>query len=129
MFLASVGSTTTTFSAGVIPANASSASVSFTYLFDPANTFQSAYYSVGGQQFPLSPSIGSTINFGLSPGDQLSFIISSEDSADPAFLTVTNFEAVPAPLPLLGGAAAFGWIRRRRAVLRQASIERKTLKR
>lgn len=128
LFIASVPSATTTFSAGPIPQNASSVLVSFTYAFEPANNFQSAYYSIGTQQYSLSPSLGSTINFGLQSGDQLAFVISSDESAEPAFLTITQFEAVPAPLPLLGGAAAFGWIRRRRAFLRNASSTRKALK-
>lgn len=125
MFIASAPSTTTTLTAGEITNQFPASWVSFTYIFEPANDFQSAYYTTdvaGTQIFSLPPSNGTPVIFSLVPGDQLSFVVSSDQSADPAFLSITGFSYVPAPLPVLGGAAAFGWIRRRRAFLRNSSI-------
>lgn len=129
MFIASAPSTTTTFTSGQTPLAGLRTMVSFTYSFEPANAFQSAGYTVGAQTFLLPASNGTPLLFWLNPGDQLAFDIFSQDSADPAFLSITNFSAVPAPLPVLGGAAAFGWIRRRRAYLRHASIAKGACKR
>ena len=129
MFIASAPSTTTTFTSGQTPPEEQDVMVSFTYSFEPANPFQSASYTVGAQTFPLPVSNGTPLVFWLNPGDQLAFNIYSEDSADPAFLSITNFSSVPAPLPVLGGAVAFGWIRRRRAFLRNSSIAKGACKR
>lgn len=129
MFIASAPSTTTTFASGIVPLDSETQIAFFTYAFEPANPFQSAYYTIGATSFPLPESIGSPLTLAIKPGQQLLFGISSEDAADPAFLTVTNFSSVPAPLPVLGGAAAFGWIRRRRAFLRNSSIASGTSKR
>ncbi|MFN9547231.1 MAG: hypothetical protein ACK6AD_09210 [Cyanobacteriota bacterium] len=128
LFIASASSTITTLTAGSIPLNASGVSVSFTYNFYPDDPFQTAFYTYGSNSYSLDEANGSTIAFELVPGDQLIFGISSPNSSASAFLDITNFRAVPAPLPVLGGAAAFGWIRRRRAYLRNSSIPAESLK-
>lgn len=117
LFLASAASTVSTLTSGTL---SDGGPISFTYTFDPLYPSQTAYYTIGGQTFALDPSMGSTIQFTAQANDQLSFGIDSSSDSDAAFLSITNFSytAVPAPLPLLGAGAAFGWIRRRRAVLR-----------
>jgi hypothetical protein len=129
MFIASAPTTTTTFASGNVPLDVEAQIASFTYAFEPADPFQTAFYTIGTNSFPLPDSLGTTLTLAINPGEQLLFGISSIDSSNPAFLTITNFSSVPAPLPVLGGAAAFGWIRRRRAFLRNSSIAIGTSKR
>jgi len=82
---------------------------SFKYSVDSGNTYQDLA-STGEGQFV------SVYNVPLDMGKTVKFELSN-NGTDP-IATVSDFKGVPAPLPVLGAGAAFGWIRRRRAQLK-----------
>jgi hypothetical protein len=95
--------------------------ISFNYSFEPSDlSLASGGYSLDGSTYiPLSiVQDSSTGPLLLTAGNSFSFRLNN--SGEQPILGVSNFNAtgVPAPLPLLGAAAAFGAIRRRRATLR-----------
>jgi MYXO-CTERM domain-containing protein len=97
--------------------------ISFGYNFDQLEGFPDAYYQIASNSIIALTGSG-TINTTLLAGQTFSFgIINNGGLGD---LTISNFNAtpVPAPLPLLGAGAAFGWIRRRRAQLKARQLGR-----
>jgi hypothetical protein len=101
--------------------------ISFDYSFDPADpSLALAGYSLDGSTYTLlaasqTSSIGPLL---LTSGNSFSFRLTN--SGEQPILGVSNFNSspVPAPVPLLGGAAAFGWIRRRRSQLKARQLVR-----
>lgn len=78
------------------------------------------FYTINGVQTYFSGTNGSINSVMLNNGSTLSFGITNVDGFGD--LTISSFDAtpvdatpVPAPLPMLGAGAAFGWIRKRRA--------------
>jgi hypothetical protein len=118
-----VGTNTFTSGKTSIPYN-----VVFNYSFDPTLDPPldpaSAYYQICNDSncssVFSSGNLGSTgvESVALASNQYLRFGIDNNDTAGD--LTISNFnaEGVPAPLPVLGAGAAFGWIRRRRAQLK-----------
>jgi hypothetical protein len=82
---------------------------SFKYSVDSGNTYQDLA-STGEGQF------AEVYNVPLDTGKSVQFELSN-NGTDP-IATVSDLKGVPAPLPVLGAGATFGWIRRRRAQLK-----------
>lgn len=95
--------------------------VGFSSSFEPANSsLSTAQYSTDGSLFIDLP-IGVNVSSGpilVAAGQSFSFRLLN--SGEQPILGISDFSStpVPAPLPFLGAAASFGWIRARRAVLR-----------
>jgi len=98
----------------------SEAYISFYYNFEPATGLALAEYSVDGSIFTsLPPALHASAGpIVLAAGQSFSFRLIN--SGEQPILGISDFSStpVPAPLPFLGAAASFGWIRARRAVLR-----------
>lgn len=99
----------------------SAAYIRFSYSFEPVNTSLAlAEYSVDGSIFTsLPPALHASAGpIVLAAGQSFSFRVIN--SGEQPILGISDFSStpVPAPLPFLGAAASFGWIRARRAVLR-----------
>ncbi len=88
---------------------------------------QSVSYLVGLTETPISSADGSSgflSSIALNAGESFGFRVTTTDNVgDYGVLSITGFEAtdVPGPLPLAGGAAAFGWSRRLRRRIRQTA--------
>lgn len=100
--------------------------ISFDYSFEPSPDLASAGYSLDGSTYTLLD-ISQTSSIGpllLTSGNSFSFRLTNNN--EQPILGVSNFNStpVPAPVPLLGGAAAFGWIRRRRSQLKARQLVR-----
>lgn len=100
--------------------------ISFSYSFEATNTSLAlAQYSTNGSVFTsLPPALnGSPGLIILASGQSFSFRLIN--SGEQPILGISNFSStpVPAPLPFLGAAASFGWIRVRRAVLKARQQE------
>lgn len=116
----------------LLSSNSTPYEIKFTLAFnDPLNVSGYGFYEqkqgtnliAGGVEDYVLPggSISRTII--LQPGQSFSFGVNNGVGDDPQIMNVSGFDAtpVPAPLPLLGAGAAFGFIRRRRALLRAAA--------
>jgi MYXO-CTERM domain-containing protein len=92
--------------------------ISFSFNFDNYDSTAFGFYQISGSNAIALTSSGDFFNLALLGGQSLTFGVENEDGFGD--LAISNFSAtpVPAPLPLLGAGAAFGWIRRRRAQLR-----------
>ena len=92
------------------------------------NGTSTPFYTINGITTNLVGTIGSINSVTLNGGSTLTFGITNVDGFGD--LTISNFDAtfdatpVPAPLPLLGAAATFGWIRKRRAQLKARQLRR-----
>jgi len=100
--------------------------VSFKWLFSNGedNTDIASYF-IGNSETILSEaptSIAAQIaSLTVASNGSIAFRVRTTDNiGNPGILSITNFEAVPvpAPLPLLGVAAAFGWSRKLRKRIR-----------
>lgn len=103
--------------------------ISFSYTFDPFDSsLASAEYSLdSGSTYTalaVAANSASITPVLLTSGNTFSFRLIN--SGEQPLLGLTNFNAtpVPAPLPLLGAGAAFGWIRRRRSQLKARQLGR-----
>lgn len=94
--------------------------VKFNYSFSGTNSDRRAFYNAGSGYQEIYPGTSSIGGIYLPANTSFSFKLTSVDGQKPG-LGVSNFEGVPAPVPLFGAAAAFGAIRRRRAALRKAA--------
>lgn len=103
--------------------------LSFDILFDSADSAQDikSYFSVTRLGFTqkVYQSTGdyaqAGFNYVIQKGDSIAFgVLTPNLSNNIGILQITNFDAepVPAPLPLLGAGAAFGWSRRLRRRIR-----------
>jgi hypothetical protein len=103
---------------------------SFSYAYDPMPN-QAAYYSFAGKKIFLDSTAGMAtvvhLTGTLGPGQSLSFGVVNANNAFASELILADFSyikanpnlaSVPGPLPLVGLAAAYGWIRQLRAVQR-----------
>jgi hypothetical protein len=103
--------------------------VSFKWLFSNGeDNTDIASYLIGTSETILSdvPSVIASpiVNLTIASNSSIAFRVRTTDnSGNPASLSITNFDAVPvpAPLPLLGVAVAFGWSRKLRRRLKRAS--------
>jgi len=88
------------------------------------NGTSTPFYTINGNMTSLAGTSGSINSVTLNDGSTLTFGITNVDGFGD--LTISNFDAtpVPAPLPLLGAAATFGWIRKRRAQLKARQLRR-----
>lgn len=108
------------------------AAISFNYLFETGDTSDSdkGFFAINGNknvgfQTSTSSESGSYDFSNLKSGDVISFgVLSQNNTGTPGYLTISNlnFTEVPAPLPLMGAAAAFGWSRRLRSRIKQPKI-------
>lgn len=111
-----------------LPSGANQQQVSFTYFFDPdGNSDSFAYYQIGSSSaVSFSASMaGSVLPFTWSPGETLTFGVDQGSSSAwagklsiSAFSSTEMAQSAPAPLPLAGAAAAFGWSRSLRRRIR-----------
>jgi len=110
------------------------AQVTFKWLFSNGdNNTDIASYLIGNSETILSnvPSgvTAEIANLTIPSNGSISFRVSTDNSGNPAILSITDFganyssgaTAVPGPLPLFGCAAAFGYSRRLRIRVAQAS--------
>lgn len=101
--------------------------ISFAWSFSELNSSGTTtpFYIINGIETPLSGISGTVSPVTLNAGSALTFGITN-GVGDAGDLTISNFNAtpVPAPLPVLGAAATFGWIRRRRAQLKARQLGR-----
>jgi hypothetical protein len=101
------------------------AQVSFKWLFSSGeDNTDIASYLIGSSETILSDvptsSTAAISNLTIANNGSISFRVSTDNSGNPGILSITDFGAVtlsgpipvPAPLPLFGCAAAFGWSRR-----------------
>jgi hypothetical protein len=101
--------------------------ISFNYSFEPSDpSLSSAAFSLDGTTYTLLAASQSSASGPLLLTSGNSFSFRLINSGEQPILGLSNFSAtpVPAPLPLLGGAATFGWIRRRRSQLKARQLAR-----
>jgi hypothetical protein len=101
--------------------------ISFNYTFEPSDpSLSSAAFSLDGTIYTLLAASQSSASGPLLLTSGNSFSFRLINNGEQPILGLSNFSAtpVPAPLPLLGGAATFGWIRRRRSQLKARQLAR-----
>jgi hypothetical protein len=103
---------------------------SFFYAFNPIPN-QTAFYQFAGNKVPLDSTAGLAAKIMLTgilgPGQSLGFGVANTNNVFPAELILSDFSYqtanpslpnVPGPLPLMGLAAAYGWMRQLRSIQR-----------
>ncbi|MBM5818450.1 MAG: hypothetical protein FJ083_18370 [Cyanobacteria bacterium K_Offshore_surface_m2_239] len=100
--------------------------VSFNYGFSPTTLGALAEFRAGGTPYQsLSPAQLTAVGpVFLATGQSFSFRLTND--GEQPILGINDFSStpVPIPLPILGSAAAFGWIRRRRSRLMERQPRR-----